>query len=458
MTTDIIADLEPAAWRMPGGSLTSDPAVVRFHKAIACMDGTPLYTRDQLLQALSDVKEKTLLHQSDAKMAWGECEAERQRADRAEAEAASLREFVDEDKADADKWRKLACIEGPLNSFELWKDRAEAAEARLSEAGELLKPFANDAREIAEAIPDDTLFSMDGFPSLVLQALTSVISAPPPASSIRRRPMKNDELLACPFCGGLAKVTEHIPAARDAFWSVSCRDCHATIPKQWTRETVVGNWNSRAALSTQPQAGEAVAWLYEVDVGDDETPMWEAWSCPGNPPVPSPRVRNVRPLYAAPPPASDPVAVKALEWSRPEGTHETVTILRANCLFGYYEAWGGGGWNINGGPNITGGPRDIESAKAAAQADYEARIRSSLVSPALPSRGELEEAQATISKLANEITAHHVALETVCRLTSRCEHDGGFDREIGPIGCNLGDKCVCIGIYPVARDALGMRT
>lgn len=46
------------------------------------------------------------------------------------------------------------------------------------------------------------------------------------------------------------------------------------------------------------------------------------------------------------------------------------------------------------------------------------------------------------------------ALNKIAGFTSRCEHDGGFDREIGPIGCNLGEKCVCIGIHPIARAAL----
>lgn len=46
------------------------------------------------------------------------------------------------------------------------------------------------------------------------------------------------------------------------------------------------------------------------------------------------------------------------------------------------------------------------------------------------------------------------ALQKISDITARCEHDGGFDREIGPIGCDLGDKCVCIGIHPVARTVL----
>lgn len=35
-----------------------------------------------------------------------------------------------------------------------------------------------------------------------------------------------------------------------------------------------------------------------------------------------------------------------------------------------------------------------------------------------------------------------------------CKNDGGFDREVGPIGCILGDKCVCAGIYPTLNAAL----
>ena len=42
----------------------------------------------------------------------------------------------------------------------------------------------------------------------------------------------------------------------------------------------------------------------------------------------------------------------------------------------------------------------------------------------------------------------------IADFTANCVHDGGFDREIGPIGCMLGDKCLCIVIHPVARDAL----
>lgn len=71
--------------------------------------------------------------------------------------------------------------------------------------------------------------------------------------------------------------------------------------------------------------------------------------------------------------------------------------------------------------------------------------------------GELEDpfaAWETIDLIKSQNDQLRTALEKIADLTARCEHDGGFDREIGPIGCNLGDKCLCIGLHPIARTAL----
>jgi len=56
------------------------------------------------------------------------------------------------------------------------------------------------------------------------------------------------------------------------------------------------------------------------------------------------------------------------------------------------------------------------------------------------------EKRATAEARAN---AAEQRLKDAVKVLDRCEHDGGFDREIGPIGCMLGDKCVCIGVYPI---------
>lgn len=47
-------------------------------------------------------------------------------------------------------------------------------------------------------------------------------------------------------------------------------------------------------------------------------------------------------------------------------------------------------------------------------------------------------------------------LAQILTAMERCEHEGGFDREIGPIGCMLGDRCVCLGIYPRVKAALSL--
>ena len=66
----------------------------------------------------------------------------------------------------------------------------------------------------------------------------------------------------------------------------------------------------------------------------------------------------------------------------------------------------------------------------------------------------VHEALAELSKLREENEQMRAALSKIAEHTSRCQHDGGFDREIGPIGCNLGDGCLCIGLHPIARAAL----
>lgn len=77
---------------------------------------------------------------------------------------------------------------------------------------------------------------------------------------------------------------------------------------------------------------------------------------------------------------TQPVAVKALEWLGPRDAHDGEEAFDAYSSVGHYVATGKG-WFITGqtGWNIS------DSPKAAAQADYETRIRSALVDvPAEP--------------------------------------------------------------------------
>lgn len=81
---------------------------------------------------------------------------------------------------------------------------------------------------------------------------------------------------------------------------------------------------------------------------------------------------------------------------------------------------------------------------------------------------EMRTAQAVASGIASAIrslaaipprasdadTREALTLNEIKKLTYRCPHQGGFDRENGPDGCSLGGDCVCIGIVNGAHDAI----
>ncbi len=89
-------------------------------------------------------------------------------------------------------------------------------------------------------------------------------------------------------------------------------------------------------------------------------------------------VKADTPLYAAPPAPSVAVKVKSLEWK--EGNPGSYTEI-AESPFGHYSVWEINGtgcwspWRQGSGSIVDGG---LAGAKSAAQADYEARIRSAL--------------------------------------------------------------------------------
>ncbi|OJY66400.1 hypothetical protein [Rhizobium sp. 60-20] len=214
-------------------------------------------------------------------------------------------------------------------------------------------------------------------------------------------------------------------------------------------------------------------------------------------------------LYAAPAPQPVSVKAKSLEWTVEKRHSFNIHIGRGLGL--KYEAAVKAyspGWIVTLGPTeviLDNADALEEDAKAAAQADYESRICSALSSPVeggteipegwqlVPNKltmemekagqAEAEECErifgaavardiysamiasspkppvssassAEIESLRVENGEFRQALEKIANFTARCEHDGGFDREIGPIGCDLGDKCVCIGIHPIASGAL----
>lgn len=99
-------------------------------------------------------------------------------------------------------------------------------------------------------------------------------------------------------------------------------------------------------------------------------------------------------LAATKPPLADEW-VKALEWGGRRTTSEGNWAFDAKTSIGWYIAASSSGegckgtwhWFIVGG-TISGWANSEAEAKAAAQADYEQRILSTLASPPMPGRGE----------------------------------------------------------------------
>ncbi|MGF6157821.1 hypothetical protein M2267_003080 [Ensifer sp. KUDG1] len=136
--------------------------------------------------------------------------------------------------------------------------------------------------------------------------------------------------------------------------------------------------------------------------------------------------------------------VKPLAW-KPESTDEAgYSSTIAKTPFGFmYDVWRikeGALWNGVGLPKVDGEPPKFDSREAAISAaneDYAARVL------------DLVDTQPASTALVERLTK---ALQQIA--DARCDHDMGFDREIGPLGCSLGDKCVCVGLCTIASRAL----
>ncbi len=137
----------------------------------------------------------------------------------------------------------------------------------------------------------------------------------------------------------------------------------------------------KSALEASLSAAEPTRWMWE-ERRSAESDIWDDMY-DDEAPAPHKYVRNVRPLYAAPPAPS--VAVKALEWD--EFSTELKRHFQSNAILGQYqisylgefECWQlyspqkSSTWKENFSRHTSS-----DEAKAAGQADYEARIRSAL--------------------------------------------------------------------------------
>jgi len=152
------------------------------------------------------------------------------------------------------------------------------------------------------------------------KALRAVITAP---VSQENTMTEVSELKPCPFCGDPMKH-EH-----DAVGHIQQGDCVIGV-NAWGGKNAVERWNRRAALAAA--------------------------------------------LAAAPKPR-----VKALAWLK----HPSAVAWRAETLLGTYQVWAVSAtttWLFDGfgGEKIDCQEKNIETAKAASQADYERRVLSAL--------------------------------------------------------------------------------
>ena len=224
------------------------------------------------------------------------------------------------------------------------------------------------------------------------------------------------ELENCPFCdGGTPKSVqlgqEH-PAAGQ--WMVACTNywCAAQSGYFPTEAEAIAAWNRRPSyaetvapyVAAQRMVREAIGELFGplASIESDEAVLRRG---------PEPKHEAEAQIAALRRVAQEReavgVAIKPLEWCETIYSPElrgfshsySGSIFEEN-----YKAWGDGTWSGPGGFNSRS-DGTLETAKAAAQADYEQRICSALVSPpveAQPAKGVREDAVEAVARFITE--------------------------------------------------------
>jgi hypothetical protein len=205
------------------------------------------------------------------------------------------------------------------------------------------------------------------------------------------------ELLACPFCAKQpVSGTDHCGYIQFYCASGECLNPYTSYCE--TEEMAIEAWNRR----TPPKVGsgelDAAGRSVLQEIWDDATnsvcqTMQERKMC--NCPDGDCLAAKVNPgpadfarLDALAAPVDHPevvgVKIKPLEWVK----HPTVEAWRAETLVGLYQVWAvkGISWELSARESTGGKAETIEAAKAAAQQDFETRIRSALTAASLPER------------------------------------------------------------------------
>ncbi|CDP50668.1 Phage protein [Devosia sp. DBB001] len=256
----------------------------------------------------------------------------------------------------------------------------------------------------------------------------------------------SEELLPCPFCGahphhGLTKV-EHDQLHGEPFQRFRVWCPHGCASKlEANRELAVAAWNRRASDSRANQAVVTEALKEILEVPEDQENAHDHFQY-----IKDIASTALEALSRAE--GQEPVEVKPLEWI----TVDRAQALQASCVSGgytiqptkrgmcYVADWGG---------RLVKGNCSAEEAKAAAQADYDNRIRSALVKAPAPERGD-GDADGVMSRVAECVKEY--AEVGFWRTCSGChESEDGYDIGHYPFsaafGCKLGSGCSeCGGI------------
>lgn len=211
-----------------------------------------------------------------------------------------------------------------------------------------------------------------------------------------------EEMRPCPFCGNTAVEVQcngpsddQIKMALseghdwDAAYFVACY-CGCTGPERAEADAAIAGWNLRCSATDDlaKPAYWAVHSVTGVHIGlwpkvEDAMKVWQEY--PDG---------KLTPLYASPQPNKGEV-VKPLEWKGPD--ENTAYGEQGGFIYTVMSPNRTPGWRVwvhlkslskfagsVGGIVITAKAENREAAMAAAQADYETRIRSALVSQPAP--------------------------------------------------------------------------
>jgi len=210
------------------------------------------------------------------------------------------------------------------------------------------------------------------------------------------------ELKPCPFCDGAAEWNLGQKGDGTPWRYLACAECEAMGPHvtDWELSAVaddnddilIAAWNRRAASPAVPSSVEAVRVTDEMVVQAGDVLMRHGLNAPEQ--VIYRAARAALEAALSRPSVEGAVAVKALEWrDRHSEAREGDLIADSvigQCVIrpsvsGEFRLWTPGTLYQNAVRFSS-----IEAAKAAAQADYESRIRSTLVSQPLQAGAESE--------------------------------------------------------------------